>query len=73
VYVRDFDVIQVNFTPMMMTLIGVHLSITEEFSYTLIGLTASLLADSFFALRYQEMSDSIEYTPFEKFSMQSWM
>lgn len=55
-----------------MTLIGAHMSIVDGFSFPLAGLTISLLADSFFALRYQEMSDTIEFTPMEKFSMISW-
>jgi len=71
-YVRDFDALQVNATPILMGLIGMHLGITEGFSYPLAGTTASLVADSFFALRYQEMSDHIDYTPLEQFSMVSW-
>jgi len=38
----------------------------------LAGTTAALIADAYFALRYQEMSDTIEFTPFEQFSMVSW-
>ena len=55
-----------------MSFIGIHLGINEGFSYPLAGTTASLIADSFFALRYQEMSDQIEFTPIEQFSMVSW-
>lgn len=68
-YVRDFDALQVNAIPIIMTLAGIHLGITEGFSYPLAGTTAALAADSYFALRYQEMSDSIEFTPLEQFSM----
>jgi len=57
----------------MLALTGIHLGISEGFSYPLAGTTAALVADSFFALRYQEMSDTIEFTPFEQFSMLSWM
>lgn len=64
-YIRDFDALQVNATPIIMSLSSIHLGLTEGFSYSLAGLTMSLLADSFFALRYQEMSDQIEFTPFE--------
>jgi len=32
----------------------------------------ALIADSFFALRYQTMSDTIEFTPLELFSMSNW-
>lgn len=71
-YVRDFDALQVNAAPIIMALFGIHLGITEGFSYPLAGTTAALAADSFFALRYQEMSDNIEYTPFEEFTMISW-
>ena len=71
-YIRDFDALQVNATPILMALFGVHLTIRDGFTYPLAGTTAALLADSFFALRYQEMSDTIEYTPLEQFSMLSW-
>lgn len=71
-YIRDFDALQVNATPIILSLFGAHMGITEGFSYSLAGTTLSLMADSFFALRYQEMSDTIEFTPFEQFSMQSW-
>lgn len=43
--------------------------IQDGFTYPIAGLTAALFSDSFFALRYQEMSDTIEFTPLEKFSM----
>ena len=55
-----------------MALAGIHMGITEGFSYPLVGTTATLVADSFFALRYQEMSDVIEFTPIEQFSVISW-
>jgi hypothetical protein len=56
-------------TPILLTVFGIHLCLNEGFSYPLVGTTLSLIADSFFALRYQEMSDTIEFTPLEQFSM----
>jgi len=64
-YIRDFDALQVNASPIIMALFGIHLAISEGFTYSLGGTTLALISDSFFALRYQEMSDSIEFTPFE--------
>jgi hypothetical protein len=56
-------------TPILLTVFGIHLCLNEGFSYPLAGTTISLAVDSFFALRYQEMSDNIEFTPMEQFSM----
>lgn len=40
--------------------------------FTLIGMTISLLADSYFALRFKDNSDKINYTPIENFARESW-
>jgi hypothetical protein len=70
--VRDFDALQVNVTPILLAFAGAHIGIQDGFTYPLAGTIAALTADSYFALRYQEMSDTIEFTPFEQFSMVSW-
>jgi len=33
---------------------------------------AALIADSYFAIRYQESSDDIEFSNFELFAQESW-
>jgi len=71
-YIRDFDALQVNATPILLAFTGAALLINDGFSYALLGTTAFLIADSFFALRYQPKSDTIQSTPLELFSMQSW-
>lgn len=70
-YVRDFDVLQINFTPITLALIGTT-SIMGQFDYTTLGMTLSLIADSYYALRYKETSDHIEYNVFELFAQESW-
>lgn len=70
-YVRDFDALQINFTPMALSIIStIHLMRASDF--TLIGMTISLLADSYFALRFKDNSDKINYTPIENFARESW-
>jgi len=51
-YIRDFDALQVNATPILLAFTGAALLINDGFSYALLGTTAFLIADSFFALRY---------------------
>ena len=41
-------------------------------SVTQAGLTLSLIADSYFALRYKDESDSIAFSALELFAMESW-
>lgn len=70
-YVRDFDVVQINFTPITLAIVGIT-SIMGSFDYTTLGMTLSLIADSYYALRYKETSDSIEYNVVELFAQESW-
>lgn len=70
-YVRDFDVVQINFTPITLALVGIT-SLMESFEYATLGMTLALMADSYYALRYKETSDSIEYNLIELFAQESW-
>lgn len=71
-YVRDFDVLQVNMVPVTLAIIGINLLMQEGTSYALCGMTLTMCVDSFFALRSQQKTDVIEYTPVELFAMKSW-
>jgi hypothetical protein len=50
-YVRDFDVMQVNIVAILLAVLAINLSIHQEFSYGLSGMTCTLIVDSFYALR----------------------
>ena len=70
-YVRDFDVVQINVTPISLALIGLT-TVMGNFDYATLGMTLSLIADSYYALRYKETTDLIEYNAFELFAQESW-
>ena len=70
-YVRDFDALQVNLTPIMLTLNGMMASLQSP-SAPAIGMTIATGMDAYFALRYRETSDDIEFSPIERFAMESW-
>jgi len=70
-YVRDFDAIQVNFTPIVLSIAGI-LSIQKGFEVMVFGTVISCIADAYFAMRFQEDKDQIEYTSVEQFSLESW-
>lgn len=70
-YVRDFDVVQINVTPISLALIGLT-SVFGRFNFSIIGMTLALIADAYFGLRYKETSDDIEYNAFELFAQESW-
>lgn len=70
-YVRDFDALQINFTPMVLTVAGI-ISLQREFDYSKLGMTVALLADSYFALRFKEKEDGITFSPIENFARESW-
>jgi len=53
----------------MLGFIGINMLMGDGYSYSLLGTTLTLIVDTFFALRYEEMSDTIEFTPLELFSM----
>lgn len=58
-YVRDFDAIQVNFTPIVLSLVGLFTIANHGLQYSNTGMTAVLLADSYFGMRYSDDSDKI--------------
>jgi len=70
-YVRDFDVIQINVTPISLAFIGL-INVLGNSELSIMGMTLALIADAYFALRYKETSDSIEYNVFELFAQESW-
>lgn len=61
-YVRDFDAIQVNATPIIMSVIGL-LNMTQGGEVLPMvatgGMTAALMADSYFGARYSDDTDEI--------------
>ena len=70
-YVRDFEALQVNITPITLTFAGM-MGMQSNFSVPLLGMVIALIADSYFALRFKDEDDFIQYTPIEKFSLESW-
>jgi hypothetical protein len=43
-----------------------------EYDFCHVGIIAALVADSYFAMRYQESSDEIEFSNVELFAQESW-
>ena len=70
-YVRDFDALQINFTPMALSVAGI-ISLQRDFDFAVLGMTLALLADTYFAMRFKSEDDSIRYTPIENFARESW-
>lgn len=70
-YVRDFDALQVNFTPLMLTVCGLA-TLLRQYDFYLMGMVAALSADSYFALRFKDSSDKIKFSVVERFAMESW-
>lgn len=70
-YIRDFDALQVNFTPLVLTVCGI-LGLQRHYDFYLLGMVISLIADSYFALRFKEKSDKIKFSVLERFAMESW-
>ena len=52
-YVRDFEALQVNFTPIMLAVCGI-VALERQYDFYLFCMVLSLLADSYFALRFKE-------------------
>lgn len=72
-YVRDFDALQINFIPMVLSLISVlEIMHSTAAGFSLIGMTATLLVDSYFAMKYQKSTDNLEFNNFELFAQESW-
>lgn len=70
-YVRDFDALQVNFTPLMLAVSGIVI-LSRHYDFFLLGMVISLIADSYFALRFKEKTEKIRFTAIERFAMESW-
>lgn len=70
-YIRDFDAMQVNFTPICLT-VACIVAIQRHYSFFLLGMLISLAADSYFALRFKQNTDQIKFSVFERFAMESW-
>lgn len=70
-YVRDFDALQVNFTPMVLSVCGL-VTLQQTYDFLLLGMVISLIADSYFAIRFKENSDNIKFSVIERFAMESW-
>jgi hypothetical protein len=70
-YVRDFEALQVNITPIILSIAG-SIAIQSNFSIPILGMNLALIADSYYALRFKDEEDFIQYTPIEKFSLESW-
>jgi len=71
-YIRDFDALQVNMVPIILALAATYELRTQQNGFCLIGMAVTLYADSYFAIRYQESNDMIDYNNFEKFAQYSW-
>jgi hypothetical protein len=59
-------------TPISLALVGLTTIMGRSFDLITLGMTMSLMADGYFAIRYKEHSDSIEYNAFELFAQESW-
>ena len=70
--VRDFEAIAVNFTPVALAIAGCVAMLSHGANYSLLGMTLSLVADSYFGLRYTQDSDNIEFNIIELFCRESW-
>ena len=70
-YVRDFDAVQVNLTPIMLSVTALIASLSTG-TIPAIGMAATTGLDAYYALRFREGSDVINFTPLERFAMESW-
>lgn len=67
-YIRDFDALQINVVPVILSIAAITEMIHSEQNMILTGMTVSLIADAYFAMRYQQSNENIEYTNFELFA-----
>ena len=70
--IRDFEAIAVNFTPVALSIAGCVAIMQHGLNYSLVGMTLTLIADSYLGLRYSEDSDKIEFNVIELFCRESW-
>jgi hypothetical protein len=74
-YVRDFDAMQINFVPILLSIVAlIEVMHSTTLGFSLVGMTTALLADSYFAMKYQslESSKKLEFNNFELFAQESW-
>lgn len=72
-YVRDFDALQVNFVPVVLSLVAmIEAMHSETVGVCFIGMIATLIADSYFAMKYQKLDNELEFNNFELFAQESW-
>lgn len=55
-----------------MAVVGLLILQSEGFRYATTGMTITLIADSYYALRYKDESDQIEFNAVELFARESW-
>lgn len=68
-YVRDFDALQVNFVPVVLSLVAmIEAMHSETVGVCFIGMIATLIADSYFAMKYQKLDNELEFNNFELFA-----
>jgi len=72
VHVRDLNTISKNVMPVLLCFFATLFILTHERSIIFDAMAATLLIDVYFALRFQDGSDEIEFTMLERFCMQSW-
>jgi len=71
-YIRDLEALQLNFVPILMTIACILTIEANGINFQLAGMTFFLLADSYFAMRYNDDSEKIEFTVLEMFCRESW-
>jgi len=72
-YVRDFDAMQINFVPIVLSIIAmIEVMHSSTLGFSLVGMTTALIADSYFAMKYQSASKQLEFNNFELFAQESW-
>ena len=70
--IRDFEAIAVNFTPVALAIAGCVSLMSHGPSYSLVGMTLSLIADGYLGVRYTQDSDKIRFNVLELFCRESW-
>ena len=71
-YVRDFDALQVNITPLLLFVSCTVAALTNP-TISAIGMAVCTGFDSYFGLRYRDNTDVIQYTPIERFALENWV
>lgn len=71
-YVRDFDALQVNITPLLLA-VSCLVSALEHHSVSAIGMAVATGFDAYFGLRYRDNTDVIEFNVLERFALENWV